>query len=37
VSRTVDLEPPVCEYCGDYIRDEEQICPACDDGRCCYP
>ena len=37
VSKTLDLEPPVCEFCGGYILKDDQECPACDDGRCCYP
>jgi hypothetical protein len=37
VSRTADLEPPVCEFCGDFILDEDQVCPARDDGGTCHP
>jgi predicted amidophosphoribosyltransferase len=37
VSQTVPLDPPVCEYCGEFIEDEDQLCPACDDGSLCYP
>jgi hypothetical protein len=34
VSRTVELDPPICDYCGEFIRDRDQPCPARDDGRC---
>ncbi len=34
VSRLVEMEPPVCEFCGGYILADEQDCPALDDGRC---
>lgn len=34
MSRTVELEPPVCDYCGGYILEDNQHCPARDDGRC---
>jgi len=34
VALTVTLEPPVCEFCGSYIREDDQPCPALDDGRC---
>jgi hypothetical protein len=34
VSKTVELEPPVCDYCGCYITDRDQPCAALDDGRC---
>jgi len=31
VSQTVHLDPPICDYCGGFIRDREQQCPARDD------
>jgi hypothetical protein len=32
---SVDLEEPlICEWCGCPIEDDEQRCPALDDGRC---
>jgi len=37
VNQTVDLEPPVCEFCGEFIEDEDQVCAARDDGGRCYP
>jgi hypothetical protein len=36
VSRTIELEPPICEFCGCYITDPDQQCAAQDEGRC-YP
>jgi len=36
MSQTVELHPPICEFCGCFIEDEDQQCPARDDGRC-YP
>jgi len=37
MSKVVELEPPICEFCGGYIRDRDQQCPALDDGGVCYP
>lgn len=34
MSRTVKLDPPICEFCGCFIRDDDQPCPALDDGGC---
>jgi hypothetical protein len=34
VSQTVQLTPPICDYCGGYIRDRDQQCPARDEKRC---
>jgi len=31
---TVIVEAPICDYCGEYIVDDEQVCPALHDGRC---
>lgn len=31
MSRTVELCPPVCDYCGGFIQDRDQQCPARDD------
>jgi hypothetical protein len=34
---TVDLEDlpnPICDYCGGEIAEDEQECPALEDGRC---
>jgi len=31
VSRTLALEPPVREFCGDYIDEDDAPCPARDD------
>jgi hypothetical protein len=25
---------PICRFCGTWIEEEEQRCPALDDGRC---
>ena len=32
--KVVALEPPVCDYCGEFIEDDDQPCSALDDGRC---
>ena len=32
MSRTVETEPPICEFCGGYIREDEQPYPARDGG-----
>ena len=37
VNRTIEIEAPVCDYCGCHILKDEQQCPARDDGRRCYP
>jgi RNA polymerase subunit RPABC4/transcription elongation factor Spt4 len=37
MSRVVEMNPPICEFCGEFIEDDDQQCPARDDGRCCYP
>jgi len=36
---TDDVEAPpfICEFCGTQITDDEQRCPATDDGRRCRP
>lgn len=28
------VEPKICDFCGCYIREPEQECPALADGRC---
>jgi len=28
------IEPLICEFCGTYITEPDQSCPALDDGRC---
>lgn len=28
------VEPLICEYCGTYISEPDQECPALADGRC---
>jgi hypothetical protein len=32
VSRVVELDPPVCEFCGEFVRGESQPCAARDEG-----
>jgi hypothetical protein len=32
VSRTIEIEAPICDYCGCHILEDEQECPARDDG-----
>jgi hypothetical protein len=34
VARVVELEPPICDYCGCYIEDEDAPCRVLEDGRC---
>jgi hypothetical protein len=34
MSKVVDLEPPICEFCGEPIVEDRQVCSARDDGRC---
>jgi len=36
MSLSIYLEPPICEFCGCAIEDDDQPCPAMDDG-VCYP
>lgn len=32
MSKVVELEPPIREFCGGYIVDDDQVCPACSAG-----
>jgi rubrerythrin len=34
VSETTEELPLICEFCGTVIEDDDQRCPALDDGRC---
>jgi hypothetical protein len=34
VSEVVELDPPICEYCGGFILPDDQECPARAGGRC---
>lgn len=34
MSRVEVIDPPICEFCGCYILERDQFCPALDDGRC---
>lgn len=36
VSKAAELDPPICEFCGDLLVNDDQLRPACNDGRCCY-
>ncbi|WP_324662429.1 hypothetical protein [Haloarcula sediminis] len=35
VSKRTETLPLICEFCGSVIEDDEQRCPALDDGRRC--
>lgn len=37
MSLVVAVEPPICNFCGEFILDEAQPCPARGDDRRCYP
>ncbi|WP_255410231.1 MULTISPECIES: hypothetical protein [unclassified Haloarcula] len=35
--RSTEGLPLICEFCGEVIEDDDQRCPATDDGRRCRP
>lgn len=34
MSRVERLDPPICEWCGCFITERGQPCPARDEGEC---
>ncbi|MDG5778258.1 hypothetical protein VB773_14935 [Haloarculaceae archaeon H-GB2-1] len=34
MSNSAHVEPQICDFCGGYITEPDQQCPALPDGRC---